>query len=66
MENLKSVLPQIADLIGKVFEETAYECGRYEGSVQEIGELKRKWAKEIKDFIDDVVYRSHPEKEEDA
>ncbi|NCC85304.1 MAG: hypothetical protein EOM03_14425 [Clostridia bacterium] len=66
IENLENVLPQICDVVARVFKKTAYECGRHEGSVQEIGELKLKWAKEIKDLIDDVVYRSEPEKEADA
>lgn len=55
LANLKDALPQVCEIVSKIFESMSRECGRYEWSMKEIGMLKLEWAREIKQLLVDAV-----------
>lgn len=66
LEALKIALPQLYDAIELIFREMSYELGRYEGSIQEIGEEKLKWAKEFRELFDYIVEEAAPENNDET
>ena len=63
VENLKDALPQVCDIVLKIFESTSRECARYERSMKDIGTLKLEWAKEIAEILNDVISDCGKERE---
>jgi len=55
MENLKDALPQVCEIVSRIFENMSRECDRYEWSMKEIGKIKLEWAKEIAEILADAI-----------
>lgn len=55
LENLKDALPQVCEIVSRIFENMSRECGGYEWSMKEIGKIKLEWAKEIAEILSDAI-----------